>query len=199
MQYNDEINWHEQWANHAPGFKDGYLHIQFRELGINSVEKIILAPGPGFGDLSHATTRLVLTMMPTYVADKTVLDVGCGSGILSLAAAQFKAKSVLGIDIDPAAVAHAQANCALNNLTEKCHFSAVAKKPAQILLMNMIRSEQKQAYASLPEACRHFEIAITSGILKEDRDKYLEQTKEWGWKLLHEKKKAGWLGFCFSL
>lgn len=198
MQYNDEINWHDQWAEHAYGFKDGYAHIILRELGIDSPEKILLAPGPGFGDLSHPTTRLVLTMMPSHVADKTVLDVGCGSGILSLAAAKLQAKSVFGIDIDPDAVAHAQANSALNHLTDICQFATSAKKPAQILLMNMIRSEQKQAFTSLPEACRYFEIAITSGILKEDRDKYLEQTKEWGWKLLYEKKKAGWLGFCFS-
>ncbi len=197
-EINWEINWNEQWANHAYGFKDGLAHICFNKLKLPSNEKIVLAPGPGFGDFSHPTTRLVLCMMCEQVANKTVLDVGCGSGILSLAAARFGATSVFGIDVEDDAIAHAAHNANINNLSSICHFDKKAKSSGQILLMNMIRSEQKVAYTSLPVASQTFELAFTSGILKEERANYLKQTSEWGWKCIKERQQNGWLGFCFT-
>ncbi len=197
MQHDTSIDWHEEWAKHAHGFHDGLAHIDFKELNIGS-GSIVLAPGPGFGDLSHPTTRLVLNLMSKHVAGMSVLDIGCGSGILSLAAATFGAKSVFGLDIDDEAISHAIHNAALNGLTAVCQFGKSAKKPRQIILMNMIRSEQKAAYSSLPEKFRTFDFAFTSGILKEERQKYLTQTAAWGWKCIAEKQLKGWLGFCFT-
>lgn len=198
MEYDDEIDWHSQWEGHAHGFKDGLSHINFEELGLKLQGSIVLAPGPGFGDLSHPTTRLVLCMMADHVANKNVLDVGCGSGILSLAAARFGAKSVCGIDIDDNALRHAAHNATLNTLVSICHFSKKASMHSEILLMNMIRSEQKVAYESLSQKSRTFELAFTSGILKEERDLYLKQTTSWGWHCLEERLQDGWLGFCFD-
>ena len=190
-----EIDWHDQWQQHAYGFKDGHAHIHFKELGLKNEGSIVLAPGPGFGDLSHPTTHLVLSMMSPYVCDKEVLDVGSGSGILSLAAARFGAKSVFGIDIDDAAILHATQNASLNNLSKLCTFGKKQKKEPAIMLMNMIRSEQKVAYKSLKH--KNFEIACTSGVLAEERELYLKETASWGWKLLDIQEKDGWLGFVF--
>lgn len=195
---DNEIDWHDQWAKHAPGFKDGLAHINFKQMGLHVEGNIVLAPGSGFGDLSHATTRLVLSMMCPHVAGQTVLDVGCGSGILSLAAAHFGAKSVYGIDIDNDAITHAQSNAALNNLSAVCHFGKHAPIRGDILLMNMIRLEQKEAFTSLSEEHKRFKKAFTSGILKEERTKYLELTRQWGWRCIQELQKSGWLGFYFE-
>lgn len=199
MQTNDNINWHDQWKDHAHGFKDGKAHICFKDLGIKHEGQILLEPGPGFGDLSHPTTWLVLSMMYPHVAGKNVLDVGCGSGILSVAAAHFGAKSVFGIDIEDDAIIHARKNSALNNFSSLCTFAKSPLHGADILLMNMIRSEQLTAYNSLPSVCKQFKSAFTSGILKEDLAKYLKQTAEWGWKCIDERHKKGWMGFQFEL
>ena len=84
------------------------LHLPFR-----------LKPGGGFGDLSHPTTRLMLRMLAQIVAKQDVIDIGCGSGILSLAAAALGSPKVYGIDIEQEAVEHSRNNAIFNNLSEK--------------------------------------------------------------------------------
>lgn len=74
-------------------------------------------PGMAFGTGGHETTRLVLeTLEQTQPQGKTLLDIGTGSGILSIAACLYGAQSALGVDIDPMAVRTAQENGALNGL-----------------------------------------------------------------------------------
>ncbi len=190
------IDWNKQWEQHAHGFKEGYAHISFEELGINNKGKILLTPGPGFGDLSHPTTYLALQMMAPYVLGKRVLDLGCGSGILSLAAAHFGAHSVVGVDIEDDAIVHAAQNAELNGLGSLCSFKKSTNEPFDILVMNMIRSEQKIAYETTHPLCK---VVITSGILKEEKKRYLAQTAAWGWKCQEIQEKGGWLGFRFDV
>ena len=83
---------------------------------------ISLDPGIAFGTGSHPTTRLCLQWLESYVAGgETVLDYGCGSGILAIAAMKLGAAHALGVDIDPAAVGAARENAALNHVA--CEFS----------------------------------------------------------------------------
>lgn len=181
------INWEDQWKNHAYNFYEGKAHIPL-ELG----GEFFLKPGPGFGDFSHPTTQLVLSMMAQYVENQNVFDIGCGSGILSIAAALSKAKSVTICDIDTNAVSHALKNAAMNGVQLK-----VGKPEAQnaIVLMNMIATEQKQAWS---ENQIPFSFLITSGILEPERTSYLSEAFSKGWLLQKECQKDGWLAFVFK-
>ena len=81
---------------------------------------IRIDPGQAFGTGHHETTRLCLEALSKHVHEgQSVLDVGTGSGILSIAAAYLGAESVDGWDIDPIAVKIAQSNCVANNVAEK--------------------------------------------------------------------------------
>ncbi|WP_068471425.1 50S ribosomal protein L11 methyltransferase [Candidatus Protochlamydia phocaeensis] len=197
------IDWDAQWAAHGQDFRDGFVHVSFEHYS-RQAKSIRLQPGPGFGDLSHPTTRLVLELMARLLKDQPVIDIGCGSGILSLAAAAMGAPAVHGIDIDPAAIEHSKQNALLNHLENQCHFSlpegfSIPSHQDLLIVMNMILSEQQDAWASLPSLHAAQGICLTSGIRIEEHQTYLELAARWGWELKEEIEKDGWLGFCFSL
>ncbi|MBF5059980.1 50S ribosomal protein L11 methyltransferase [Candidatus Neptunochlamydia vexilliferae] len=158
------IDWNKQWELHAPGFKEGFVSVALKNYG-GSNHSFRLAPGAGFGDLSHPTTRLMLSLMPKEIT-APVIDVGCGSGVLSLAAKTLGAPSVLGIDIDPAAIEHSQKNAKLNEL--ECIFDTKIElvPPSPLILMNMISSEQRIAWDALPSLGSY--TLIVSGYLEDE-------------------------------
>jgi ribosomal protein L11 methyltransferase len=135
-------------------------------------------------------------LMQPYIKDQAVLDIGCGSGILSLAAAAMGASQVDGYDIDPEAVEHAKKNSTLSRFQKKVHFSI--KPPAKIpsvLLMNMISSEQAEAWSVIEDRIPPSAILITSGILEENADEYLEWRTRQCWTVTKKLTEKDWTGF----
>jgi len=191
------IDWTQQWELFAENFHDGKAHIDLTRFGGSSILRLL--PGPGFGDLSHPTTYLMLQLMEGRVKDQSVLDIGCGSGILGLSALQLGAKQVLGIDIDPEAIEHAKKNAELNGLQADFGLMVPEGYPGnQIVLMNMIMSEQTVVMEQKDRLNELAQIWITSGILVQQRDVYAQLTKSWGWKLKKEARKGEWLGMVFE-
>lgn len=185
------MNWKAQWEAFAPHFYDGLAHIDLSPEGT-----LLLEPGEGFGDLSHPTTRLVLDSLRPIVKQETIIDIGCGSGILSLAALVLGAKRAYGIDIDPGALKHAKLNARRNNLEKKVIFSHKWRAhPSPIILMNMIFSEQRVAF---PKGV-YFKKMVTSGILVQEKKAYLKWAHDMGWNLIDMKKEGEWVGFVFNL
>lgn len=197
------IDWESQWQLHGGDFHDGYVHVDLARW--SSVNQILrLQPGPGFGDLSHPTTRLVLELMEAYVPEHVVVDIGCGSGVLSVAAIALGASYLYGIDIDPEALVHSKANAVLNEMDQQCTFvlpNQFVWKPSSkpiVILMNMISSEQTEAWSSLPSLHSAEGICLTSGIRTEEKQNYLRQAESWNWKLLEIKESEDWLAFAFK-
>ena len=182
-----EIDWEEQWAIHAPDFHDGCAHIV-----LPTNQKIQLLPGPGFGDFSHPTTRLMIELMSSYVPGKNILDIGCGSGILSIASAKMGGTRIYCSDIDPAAIEHTKKNAAFNHMSISTNLEGL-KKP--VVLMNMIFSEQIIAWQTHR---LHFDKLMTSGILSSQREAYLAFATSQNWELMEEKESNEWLGFIFK-
>jgi ribosomal protein L11 methyltransferase len=198
------IDWEAQWAAHSQNFQNGYVHVDFAPLG-RQAPTLRLQPGSGFGDLSHPTTRLMLRLLAKYLQKHMIIDIGCGSGILTLAAVAMGAPLAYGIDIDRDAIKHSQQNATLNHLNESCLFCSPTNfiwKPYSqriFILMNMIQSEQQVAWYSLPSLHAQSGECLTSGIRAEERDVYLVQTAQWGWSLQDEQEEMGWLAFYFTL
>lgn len=188
--------WEQQWELFAPNFKNGRAHLE-----IAPDLTLQLLPGGGFGDLSHPTTRLMLKYLKPLVPGATVIDIGCGSGILSLAASLLGAKAVYGVDIEPVAVAHSLKNLSINPLCKNVHFaealSAISFVEPLVILMNMIPAEQEQAWKSQAFLHPRPKRLLTSGILKEFKASYLEWASRQGLTPLACHEEEGWLCFEF--
>lgn len=195
-----EIDWEQQWALYAPNFNKGYAYI---DLGLYGPyrDHLQLHPGAGFGDCSHPTTQLTLRLMAPYVKDSTFIDIGCGSGILTLAALKWRASRSIGIDIDPNALTHAARNRDINRLYQAEILLALpnlydASHP--VIAINMISSEQKQAWQACTSLHPLTAFVIASGILVSQREDYLKEVQQQRrWNLIKELQDDQWLGFVF--
>lgn len=195
-----KVDWEAQWELFAENFYDGKAHIDLSQFSdkFGGTSELLLLPGPGFGDLSHPTTHLMLQLMQGKVTGQRILDIGCGSGILSLAALQLGAASAMGIDIDPEAIQHAQKNAELNQLEAEFRLT-IPDVGNQVLLMNMILPEQKIVMQQGDLLNRAAKTWITSGILATQRNEYYALTKQWGWTLKKELQRGEWLGIIFEM
>lgn len=187
----DAIDWEEQWQIH------GETHVDLSPYGLCQAFEML--PGPGFGDLSHPTTRLAMELMIPLCKGKNVVDIGCGSGVLSLAAVTAGAHRVYALDIDPLAITHTEKNAVHNGFDGLITYELPQKASQEkewLLVMNMIHSEQRSAWNSIK---KHFtdipyEI-VTSGILHKDSIPYLEEVKQWGWSPINTATEGEWAVF----
>lgn len=142
---------------------------------------LILDPGMAFGTGSHPTTRLCLEWLERNVtADCTVLDYGCGSGILAIAAARLGAGRVAGVDIDPQAVDAARANAERNGVTALFADSAQPVAGEYDLVVANILSNPLRVLA--PAICAHVRSGgrlALSGILREQAEEIIGIYAQW--------------------
>ena len=119
----DDKDWTREWMTYYKPIKcAGNLWIvpEWLEAPEPDATNLILDPGLAFGTGYHATTRLCLDWLSEQdLTDKLVIDYGCGSGILGVAALLLGARQVLAVDIDPQAVLATRQNAALNGVEDK--------------------------------------------------------------------------------
>lgn len=142
---------------------------------------LILDPGMAFGTGSHPTTRLCLEWLERTVASgDTLLDYGCGSGILAIAAAKLGAAEVSGVDIDPQAVEAAKANAERNGVLARFADSAGALAGEYDVVVANILSNPLRVLA--PAICAHVRSGgrlALSGILREQAEEIVAVYAPW--------------------
>ncbi len=163
---------------------------------------IILDPGLAFGTGSHPTTHLCLEWLIKEVnINDHVLDYGCGSGILSIAAKKCGAKEVIGVDIDPQAIIASTHNAKENHVDIHFYNSELPLTfEADIVVANILSSALSVLAPLLAKACKPQGKIALSGILKEQVDMLTEIYSAWfnlkkpiereGWILLTGTKKS---------
>jgi ribosomal protein L11 methylase PrmA len=136
---------------------------------------IVIRPSMGFGTGHHATTRLMLrAVQQLQIANQTVLDVGCGSGILAIAAIKLGARSAVGIDIDPDALANATENAALNQIGDRVRFEEsdfrTMSARADVVMANLTGALLERSAATFGALVTPGGRLIVSGFMQTEAD-----------------------------
>lgn len=176
----DEADWAEAWKVHFPVLRIGrriVIKPTWRRHRAAPGEIVLaLDPGMAFGTGLHPTTRLCLVGLESLSDARTltgarVVDVGCGSGILSIAAARLGASDVLALDIDPIAVEAAAANARRNRLggVIRTGLGSVptGEPPADLVLANLIASLLIRLAGELAGTVRPGGRWLASGIFRD--------------------------------
>ena len=118
----DDSNWLHEWKKHFKPIRLGRVLVvpEWEQADANTDDVVFtIDPGSAFGTGQHATTALCIEALQTYLhTESTVLDIGCGSGILSIISLLLGAADVKACDIDPSAVEVTRKNAALNRVPE---------------------------------------------------------------------------------
>ena len=140
-----------------------------------------LDPGLAFGTGSHPTTRLCLQWLDQHIAGgEKVLDYGCGSGILAIAALKFGATSAWGIDIDPQAIRTARENAAINGADVAFYLpDADPCIAANVVIANILTNPLLALAPLLAERCGPGGRLVLAGILIEQAEKVILVYQDW--------------------
>jgi ribosomal protein L11 methyltransferase len=161
--------------------------------------EIIIDPKMAFGTGGHATTHLCLEVLERIdPAGKTVLDAGCGSGVLSIAAAKLGAERVFGFDNDPFSIDNATENILLNNVGDRVRavladLNEINPEPADILLANLISGVLIAFLDKFRLLLNPGGIAVFSGILAEEEAHFTGHLPIHGFRTLSVERRDEWI------
>jgi ribosomal protein L11 methyltransferase len=135
---------------------------------------VIIQPSMGFGTGHHATTRLMLKALQELTLDnQTVLDVGCGSGVLAIAAVKLGARSAVGIDNDPDALDNARENSGLNQMGDRVRFEEGDFREmavgADVVMANLTGGLLERSAEALAAMIEPFGFLIISGFMDSEK------------------------------
>lgn len=200
-------NWNAEWENSIQPvyIKDKIvIHSSWNKNTIADPEGKILIeidPKMSFGTGHNETTQIVLEMLCEYLdnGDKTMLDFGAGTAVLSIAAAKLGVKNIVAIEIDVDSIENAK-EYIRNNGVEKyikldnCNISHVEESDFDVIAANIIRSvitaNLKYIHSKLKSGGKLF----ISGILIEEEELLINELKKFGIEIIEVRKKIEWLG-----
>lgn len=167
---------------------------------------IEIDPGMAFGTGTHPTTSLCVRFLEKYIepGKDAVLDVGCGSGILSIASALLGAKDVLAVDIDPVAVEVSKENVELNRLSSKIRVSEgdLTKglhEKADIVVANLMADLVMMLSKDVAAHLTGKSIYISSGILIEKQEEVVAAIEECGFQILDIMEEGEWCAIAAQI
>ncbi|WP_273391999.1 50S ribosomal protein L11 methyltransferase [Actinobacillus porcinus] len=169
----EDKDWEREWMDNFHPMKFGkrlWICPTWREIPEPDAVNVMLDPGLAFGTGTHPTTALCLEWLDSLdLEGKTVIDFGCGSGILAIAALKLGAKSAVGIDIDPQAILASRNNAEANGVADRLQLFLSDDKPADlkadVVVANILAGPLKELYPVISQLPKEQGDLGLSGIL----------------------------------
>ena len=206
-------NWMAAWKDQYQPIKIGrslMIIPAWVETDFPDRISIRINPGMAFGTGTHPTTQLCLTMMEDNLQpDMAVFDIGCGSGILSIAAARLSAERVVAVDIDPASVQSTQENSALNRVENRLTIAqgsvavirggAFGDIQAPFVVANILSSVILGLFQDgLGDLVAPDGLLVLSGILDHQADEIIRTAGNEGLMLVEKRVMEDWVALCLK-
>lgn len=199
-------DWENEWKNYFHAFKASEQFIvvpSWENYEIQGDEKIInLDPGMAFGTGDHATTSMCLKLIEKHVTrGDDVIDVGTGSGILSIAAHMLGASDVKAVDLDQVAIDVAIENFKMNNCAdvitaEPGNLLVAETKKRDIIVANILAHIVDLMIEDSFKLLNDNGVFITSGIIEEKEEMICNHLKEVGYRILEVMRESGWIAIA---
>lgn len=198
----DEEDWANEWKNYYKPTKIGKKIVvkpTWEDYEAKDTDLIIeLDPGMAFGTGTHETTSMCIRELEKYVKPESkVFDIGCGSGILAIAAAKLGAKDVLAVDLDEVAVKVSKENIELNKVEGSVNalhgnLMEVVKDKADIVVANIIADIIKILAKDIKQFMKDDAVFISSGIIHAKVDGVKEALTQNGLEIVHVESLGEW-------
>lgn len=214
----EKINWAETWKQHYRPIAIGKRLVivpAWLESPDESRITIRIDPGMAFGTGTHPTTQLCLELLEVQLLgeaellDVDIIDVGCGSGILSIAALKLGVRRAFGVDTDPEAISAAKQNATDNNVADQTEFAvgSVAEvlagqfpvKQAPVVVANILAPIiMRLLDAGLGELVTPDGVILLSGILEEQLPDMEAALKNHGFSVRERRQIEDWAALSVS-
>ena len=202
----EDSDWENNWREYYKPIEVGEKLVvvpEWEEIPADGRQPLRLDPGLIFGTGSHATTRMCLAALEKYCSpETTVLDLGCGSGILAIASLLLGAESATGVDIDELAVKTAEENGKMNGFDgDRLKFihGDLADKVSgkfDIVVANIVADIIIMFCKTVPEFMADNAVFITSGIIDIREQEVVDAFAENGFEIIARHANGGWR--CFE-
>ncbi|MCH5351177.1 MAG: 50S ribosomal protein L11 methyltransferase [Clostridiales bacterium] len=201
----DSAEWENEWKKYYTPFNIGNVviipeWIDYTPSGGDVPLK--LNPGLAFGTGMHETTSMCISLMQKIdLSAASVLDFGCGSGILGICAAKLGAKDVIFVDTDEQAVSATKYNCALNGIDSPKIYNCDVREirnPADVVIANITADVLTDVESLIKSALKKGGYAIISGIISQ-KSEAVKATYERDFTLIDSEHKNEWSAYLFKL
>ncbi|GAA3537236.1 50S ribosomal protein L11 methyltransferase [Zobellella aerophila] len=183
----EDKDWVREWMDSFHPMQFGkrlWICPSWRDVPDPEAVNVMLDPGLAFGTGTHPTTAMCLEWLDgQQLEGKTVIDFGCGSGILALAALKLGAKEVIGIDIDPQALLASRDNAERNGVADRLSVYLPQDQPpgleADVVVANILAGPLKELSALISSLVRPGGLLALSGILETQADGLNQVYGQW--------------------